>query len=486
VTSSPVLLAPDPGADAPPDPLAALQHELHTTLNGVIGISRLLEDTALDRQQREYVQALRVSGEGLLSAVEGILDLSALEAGTLELVEEPFDLRTLVEEVCSVVALRASDAEMDVLSHVDPAVPAIVHGDERRLRQALNYLVGTAVERPPAATVSVSVRPGAGGGARIEVTRAQAGTLAVPPIAGRLAALMGGSCGVGLDGDDQSSLWLSLPLHAAAVDAPRAPQTELADARVVVVGADAAGREHLARQLQEWSAHVTVADDRDQALRTLRTAARAEQPFALALIEHLPDTAELVGTIRGDRALQGTRTVVLAAQRAVPAVAALDADGLLTKPVGQTRLYAELTRVLAEGEPAADDEPPQVAGSCGRVLIAEDNAVNQLVAVRLLEQRGFVVDVAVDGREALALHAHHVYDAIFMDCQMPEISGYEATREIRRREGEKRHTPIIAMTASTLPDDRRRCIEAGMDDYIGKPVRPGGLDHIIARAVTRR
>jgi two-component system sensor histidine kinase/response regulator len=160
---------------------------------------------------------------------------------------------------------------------------------------------------------------------------------------------------------------------------------------------------------------------------------------------------------------------------------------VIPTPVGQTRLYSELTRVLAatpadRGAGAAEPEPA-AAESSGRVLVAEDNPVNQLVAVRLLEQRGFIVDVANDGREAIVMHAHNVYDAVFMDCQMPEISGYEATREIRRREGTKRHTPIIAMTASTLPSDRERCIAAGMDYHTGKPIRPAGLDHILARAL---
>jgi CheY-like chemotaxis protein len=193
-----------------------------------------------------------------------------------------------------------------------------------------------------------------------------------------------------------------------------------------------------------------------------------------------------VRTIRADRALAPTKTIVLSSPLAVAAVAAMAPPGLVTKPAGQERLYREITLALAAADSGAGSGVPQRserAGGRGRVLVAEDNAVNQLVAVRLLEQRGFLVDVASDGREAIALHAKNVYDAILMDCQMPEINGYEASREIRRREGLKRHTPIIAMTASTLPEDRDRCIAAGMDDHIGKPVRPSALDHLLARTM---
>ena len=266
--------------------------------------------------------------------------------------------------------------------------------------------------------------------------------------------------------------------------------------RILVVHANALSRQLIVRQLEGWRAQVAAAEDYDHGLRAIRTAERAGQPFALALIDHGDrnacelDAIELARTIREDEGLRETRTLILLAPHEAHQVAGRAcADGLLAKPAGQTRLYSELTRVhrcdcsrACDGRrsaPAATATP----GGAGRVLVAEDNHVNQLVAVRLLEQRGYHVDVAGNGREAIAMHANHIYDAIFMDCQMPEINGYEATREIRRREGPKRHTPIIAMTASTLADGRERCFEAGMDHHIGKPVRPSALDQVIARAI---
>jgi two-component system sensor histidine kinase/response regulator len=505
--------------------MANMNQELRTSLNGVIGITRLLQTTGLDPQQREYVQALRVSGDGLTTVADAIGDFAKLESGELELADEPYELRSVLEEVCSVVALGASGSDVDVVSYVDAELPALLQGDEQHVRQALAHLVGNAVRVTSDGGVCVSALLSADAGlpcVRVEVTDSGPGIdadrlrrlLEAPgdldgrasphqtgsglglTIARRLVALMGGGIGAESTPGDGSTFWLTLPLRAASAGPPRVPEDALTDVRVLLVNANPTSREMIERQLAGWNARVATAADGEEALRILRTAARVGQPYALAVIDHRDarpgelDTTSLVGTIREEPDLHETRVVMLAAPLAVPTVAAVAPDGLVTKPAGQTRLYAELARVLAAGD--ADDTPvppteqAEDTGSRGRVLVAEDNAVNQLVAVGLLEQRGFLVDVAGDGREAIAMHAHHVYDAIFMDCHMPEINGYEATREIRRREGSKRHTPIIAMTASTLPEDRERCLAAGMDHHLGKPVRSSGLDHAIAKALAAK
>ena len=506
--------------------IASMNHELRVPLSGVIGISRLLEDTNLDPQQREYVEGLRVSGEVLASAIEAVLDFSKLETSRLELSDEAYDLRALVEDVCSIVSLGASSTEVEVLSYVEPDVPAALHGDEQRVRQVLMTLVGNAVKVTRAGEVFVSARVSAQGDAPHILVEVQSSANGGDPeqhqwafeafapangsasrqpdatgfgftIAKRLVALMGGEVRVDSTAGKNDTFSFTLPLRGEVADSAPAPQANLEGVHVLVVCANPSAQQLMVRQLQDYRARVGTSGDRDEALTALRWAAHANDPFTVALIDHSDnetselDAAALTHTILTDDSLRGTRIAVLFAPRDASALTTVQADALIRKPLGQTRLYRELTLVseLPPRGPAgatADPEQPTPRGGSGRVLITEDNPVNQLVAVHLLEQRGFVVDTANDGREAIVMHARNVYDAIFMDCQLPEINGYEATREIRRREGTKRHTPIIAMTASTLPSDRERCIEAGMDYHIGKPVRPTALDHVMARAIASR
>jgi two-component system, sensor histidine kinase and response regulator len=504
--------------------LASMTHELRVPLNGVIGISRLLESTDLDSRQREYVQGLRVSGEGLALAIQAVLDFSKLETGALELADEPYDFRGLVEDVCSVVSLGAA-SEVEVLSYVEPDFPTRLQGDEQRVRQVLATIAANAVKLTPAGEVCVTARIAAENGADWALVEIHTGPIDIDgnehrsvfdslsnggdltwrnadtvgfgvTIAKRLVTMMGGEVRADRLAADGGRFSFTLPLRSEVAEVDLPPQTALEGERVLVVYANESGRDLVVRQLQGWDARVTPAAHHDAAVAALRVAADAGEPFAIALIDHRDvrasqlDAVALTRAIQSDPALRATRTVLLIAARDAPL--AVEPDLLILKPCGQTRLYRELTAVITSGPRDAGAAGSGAEGETasaenfGRVLVAEDNAVNQMVAVRLLEQRGFIVDVANDGREAIILHAHHQYDAIFMDCQMPGINGYEATREIRRREGTRRHTPIIAMTASTLPSDRQRCIDEGMDDHTGKPVRPAALDHVISGLLASR
>jgi len=476
--------------------VATLNRELRMPLSGVIGVSRLLEATSLDERQREYVQALRLSADALAGVIDAIVDFSALEVASIGRAPEPFDLRSAVEEVCAVGALAAAGPSVELYCYVDPQLPGVVHGDERRVRQVLMTLVGNAVKFTPQGevVVEVALHERVEGDAVIRFRVLDTGLAidgrgreAVPEsaaeaqeagpageaglglaVARRLVGTMGGELGVEGSSAQGNAFWFELPLHAEPV-APASPSPAgLEETHVLVVDGRPSRARLLARQLEAWGAIVAVATDRAAALAALR----AGEPHDLVLAGRgLADAAALAREIAADHALVGVHTVLVATPGDPPPPGA---DAVVAGPIGERRMLAALAGLLGA-------EPSRPAG--GRVLVAEDSAVNQLVAVRLLEQRGFEVDVARDGVEALSLHAENAYDAIFMDIEMPELDGYETTREIRRREGEERHTPIIAMTASTVADGLEHAIAAGMDYHMGNPIRPAGLDYIIAQAV---
>ena len=487
--------------------VATLNRELRTPLNGVVGVSRLLEGTNLDEHQREYVHALLLAADALAGVIDGIIDFSALEGAGIGRAEEPFDVRTVVEEVCAVGALGAPAAELELFSYVDAELPSVVRGDERRLRQVLMTLVGNAVKFTPHGEVVVEAALREGGDGRPvirfgvldtgigveargreaifepvdEEPAGPAGEVGLGlAVARRLVTVMGGELGVERTPDESAEFWFELPLHVDPGDRSPPPQSGLEDVRVLVVDARPARARLLARQLESWGSVVGSEGDRHTALAALRGALDAGSPYDLVIGgRDLADGAELARAIAADRALDALRTVLVGApgDRAAPGV-----DAVVIGPIGRRRMHAELASVLAAAPAShAPAGPSRAAG--GRVLVAEEIGVNQLVTVHLLEERGFRVDVAHDGVQALALHSESSYDAIFMDCEMPELAGYETAREIRRREGEERHTPIIAMTESTLPDEGERAIAAGMDFHTGKPIRPAGLDYIIAQAV---
>ncbi len=486
--------------------VATLNRELRIPLTGVVGVCGLLETTQLDARQREYVEALRTSADALATVVEGLLDFSTLGDIVLAHAQEPFDLRTVVEDVTRVGALAASGAAVEVICHVDPQLPAIVRGDERRVRQVLMTLVGNAVKFTPhgevVVTAALADRADGAGAIRFGVADTGLGIdargreaifeafAAVADenagaageaglglaVARRLVSTMGGELGVQSAPGEGTSFSFELPLRVDPADPALAEPGGLDGARVLVVEPRVQRARLYVRQLEAWGALATIAADRAGALTQLAAAREAGSPHDLVIAgRDLAGAGELARQIAADGALATVRTAVCGDPGATDAQGA---DAVLAGPFGRRSVHAALAALLAS-EPA----PRAPAPSPGSVLLAEDSSVNELVAVTLLEERGFRVDVARNGIEALELHAQGGYDLIFMDCEMPELDGYETTREIRRREGDECHTLIVAMTASTLPDDRERCMAAGMDYHTGKPIRPAGLDYIIAQAI---